>query len=205
MKNSKSGSRTLLMSVIMSAPGPLIVGIGMLLGRSTTQLADFVRRSAELLAIIVAYVIYSITNKDASSERKERLERISNRLVGGLMCLSGASMLVVALLSENTQKGNVIPGLVIAVLGVIANSLFWRKYTKLSRESRNVILEVQSRLYCAKTLVDTCVTIALASVALFPRAEFSFYLDIGGSVVVAVYLVWCGIRTIGEVRKRRNE
>lgn len=198
MSNQKSGSRTLLMSVVMSAPGPLIVGIGMVMGRSSTQLADFVRRSSELLAIIVAYIIYTVTNKDADAGRKERLERISNRMVGTLMCLSGVSMLFVALFSENTEKGNVIPGLTIAILGVIANSLFWRKYSTLSRQSGNAILAVQSRLYRAKTLVDTCVTVALSSVALFPTSQISYYLDIIGSVIVAIYLIWCGYKTIRE-------
>lgn len=198
MSNQKSGSRTLLMSVVMSAPGPLIVGIGMLMGRSSTQLADFVRRSAELLAIIVAYVIYTVTGKDADTLRKERLERTSNRVVGTLMCLSGVSMLFIALFTENTEKGNVIPGLVVAVLGVIANSLFWRKYAVLSRQSGNAILAVQSRLYRAKTLVDTCVTIALIAVALFPASQVSYYLDIIGSVIVAIYLIWCGYKTIRE-------
>lgn len=64
MNNQKSGSKTLLWSVIMSAPGPLIIGLGLLVGRSSTQIADFVRRSSELLAIIIAYVVYKITTKD---------------------------------------------------------------------------------------------------------------------------------------------
>ena len=31
-KKEKSGSRTLLMSVLMSSPGPLVVGLGLLVG-----------------------------------------------------------------------------------------------------------------------------------------------------------------------------
>ena len=53
----RSGSRTLLMSVLMSSPGPLVVGLGLLVGKSSTQLADFFRRSSELLAIIMAFVV----------------------------------------------------------------------------------------------------------------------------------------------------
>ena len=49
--NTKSGSRTLLLPVLMSAPGPLVVGLGLLAGCSSTQIADFVRGSAELLAL----------------------------------------------------------------------------------------------------------------------------------------------------------
>lgn len=198
--NQKSGSRTLLWSVIMSSPGPLVVGLGLLVGQSSTQLADFVRRSAELLGIIMAYVIYKITTKDGvcDEEKKEKLERISNIFVGAMMCLGGSIMLILAFVSENTDKGNVIPGLSIAVMGVIANTIFWRKYTKLNRAEPNAILAVQARLYRAKSLVDICVTIALLSVLILPQSDVSFYIDMVGSAIVAIYLVWCGVKTIKE-------
>ena len=200
MSEHKSGKRTLLMSVLMSSPGPLVVGLGLLVGQSSTQLADFVRRSAELLAIILSFVVYTLTTKEnyTDLEKKARLERFSNIFVGAAMLLGGIAMLFIAVFSENTDKGNVIPGLSIAVMGVIANTLFWRKYTRLSRETANPILTVQARLYRAKTIVDSCVTIALATVAIFPQSQAAYYLDIAGSVIVAVYLVYCGAKTIKE-------
>ena len=123
----KSGKRTMLMSVLMSAPGPLIVGAGLMVGRSTTQLADFLRRSAELLALIVAFIVYSMTGDDEkenivsdvgdknfssksgqnakrTENRKETLERKSNIFVGAMMCLSGSAMLLITLLSTDTEK-----------------------------------------------------------------------------------------------------
>ncbi len=200
MNQKKSGSRTLLMSVLMSAPGPLVVGLGLLAGRSATQIADFFRRSSELLAIIMAYIVYRITTKDGSCHeiRKKKLERISNVFVGAMMCLGGSIMLVLAFFSENTDKGNVIPGLTIAFLGVIANTIFWRKYTRLNRLEPNAILAVQARLYRAKSLVDSCVTMALLTVALAPQSPAAFWLDLIGSIIVAVYLAFCGIQTIRE-------
>lgn len=206
MKNKNSGAKTLLMSVVMSAPGPLIIGLGLLVGQSSTQIADFVRRSAELLGIIMAFIVYIITTKDGvcDTERKERLERLSNIFVGAMMCLGGTLMLVLAFTADNEEKGNVIPGLVIAVLGVIANTLFWRKYTKLNKAEPNAIIAVQARLYRAKSLVDGCVTVALLSVALFPASKASFYLDFIGSVIVALYLVWCGVKTIAERIKGKD-
>ena len=200
MNNKNSGSRTLLMSVLMSTPGPLVVGLGLLSGRSATQIADFFRRSSELLAIIMAYIVYKITTKDGSCDeiRKMKLERFSNLFVGAMMCLGGSIMLVLAFFSENTDKGNVIPGLSIAVLGVIANTIFWRKYTKLNKAEPNAILAVQARLYRAKSLVDGCVTIALLSVALMPHSPVSWWLDLIGSIIVSVYLIFCGIQTIRE-------
>ena len=205
MTQKKSGSRTLLWSMLMSSPGPLVVGLGLLAGRSSTQIADFVRRSSELLAIIMAYVVYQLTCKDTGAERRTRLERLSNTFVGAMMCLGGSLMIVLAFAAESGDKGNVIPGLTIAVLGVIANTIFWRKYTRLNKEEPNAILAVQARLYRAKSLVDTCVTIALLSVAIFPLSSLSYWLDLIGSVVVAVYLVWCGVQTIWEAAGKKSK
>ena len=200
MSRQKSGGRTLLWSVIMSAPGPLVVGLGLLSGKSATQAADFVRRSAELLGIIMAYVTYQLTTRDGQvdQEKKERLERLSNLFVGAMMCLGGSIMLALTFFSETEDKGNVIPGLVIALLGVIANTLFWRKYTRLNRQQPNALLAVQARLYRAKSLVDGCVTIALLSVVIAPKSAVSLWLDFIGSIIVAIYLIRCGIQTIRE-------
>ncbi len=200
MSNKKSGEHTLLWSVIMSSPGPLVVGLGLLSGRSSTQIADFVRRSSELLAIIMSFIIYRMTTKDdACDETKKRaLERKSNIFVGAMMCVGGTFMIALALMNDTTDKGNVIPGLAIAIMGVIANSIFWRRYTHLNKVEPNAILRVQSRLYGAKTMVDSCVTIALLSVAIAPAAKLSYWLDFVGSIIVAVYLIWCGARTIYE-------
>lgn len=200
MSTQKSGSRTLLWSVIMSSPGPLVVGLGLLVGRSSTQIADFVRRSSELLAIIMAFVTYKMTTKDGQTDllKKEKIENMSNIFVGAMMCLGGAIMLVLAFAAENGEKGNVIPGLVIAILGVVANTIFWRKYTRLNKAEPNPILAVQARLYRAKSLVDSCVTIALLAVLVAPKAPATYYIDLVGSVIVAVYLVLCGIQTIRE-------
>lgn len=200
MSNQKSGSCTLLWSVIMSSPGPLVVGLGLLVGKSSTQIADFVRRSSELLAIIMAFVTYKMTTKDGQTDlvKKEKIEKMSNIFVGAMMCLGGTIMLVLAFVSENKEKGNVIPGLAIAILGVVANTIFWRKYTRLNKAEPNPILAVQARLYRAKSLVDSCVTIALLAVLIAPKAPATYYIDLVGSVIVAVYLVLCGIQTIRE-------
>ena len=205
MNNKKSGAKTLLWSIIMSSPGPLVVGLGLLVGTSSTQIADFVRRSAELLAIIMSFVVYQVVSKADSTDelKKKKTERNSNIFVGSMMCLAGVIMLVLALTINNEDKGNVIPGLAIALLGVIANSIFWIKYTRLNRAEPNAIMAVQSRLYRAKTLVDSSVTIALLSVLIAPKSAVSYWLDLIGSIIVAVYLIWCGIQTIIEELKQR--
>lgn len=202
MTKNKSGSRTMLMSVLMSAPGPIVVGIGLFMGKSSTQLADFIRRSAELMAIIVAFITYQFTNKPSmDTAQKQLLERRSNLFVGIAMCVSGISMLLIALFSKNTEQGNVIPGLCIALLGVVANTIFWFRYKKLETAQNNTILLVQSRLYRAKSLVDICVTTALFVVLFLPGSTIAFYFDRIGSAVVSVYLMWCGCQTVVEHKK----
>ena len=192
---STSGERTLLASVLLSSPGPIVVGIGLLLGRSSTQLADFIRRTAELAAIIISWLIFRITNRDGEEDaiKKAKLEGIANFCVGLAMFFSGAVMILIAFLSGSKDKGNVIPGLVIAVLGVITNSWFWFRYRSLDKVKPNAILAVQSKLYRAKSFVDICVTAALVSILAVPGSVISYYMDIAGSVVVAMYLLINGV------------
>ncbi len=196
----RSGERTLLASVILSSPGPIVVGLGLFLGRSSTQLADFIRRTAELAAIIVSWVMYRILHKSGEPDQayREKLERIANFCVGGAMCISGTAMLFVSVFSSQGEKGNVIPGLIIAFLGVIVNCWFWIRYSKLNRQKPDGILAVQSKLYRAKTLVDGCITIALSIVAFAPPSSMVSYVDMVGSIIVSVYLVVTGFTTIRD-------
>ena len=204
-ENNASGSRTMLLSVLMSAPGPLILGLGLMAGRSSTQIADFVRRSAELLGIIMAFVVYRITTKEGVCDegRKAKLERCSNAFVGAMMCLGGSLMVLLTFFSGSEDKGNVVPAMCISAMGMAANFAFWLKYTRLDRKEPNAILRVQARLYRAKAMVDTCVTAALLSVLIWPQSQVSQWLDLVGSLVVAVYLIYCGVRTVIEAAKRK--
>jgi len=199
-----SSARTLLLSVLFSASGPIVLGLGLVVGRSTTQIADFTRRTAELLALIAALVVYSaIEQRPAMAQtRKRELERRGNLFTGCIMCVSGLSMLLLSVLPAQEEKGNVVPALVIALLGVTANSIFWRRYTVLSRRQDSAILGVQARLYGAKTAVDVCVSAALAAVLAFPGTKFASRLDTVGSLLVSLYMIRCGIRTIREQRSQ---
>ena len=200
----KPGERTLLASVILSSPGPVVVGIGLFLGRSSTQYADFIRRTGELAAIIVSWIVFRALHRSGEVDgvRKLKLERTANLCVGMAMCLSGIAMLFLALFSHNTEKGNVIPGLVIAVLGVTTNTWFWLRYRKLDLDKPDPILAVQKKLYRAKSLVDACVTVALAAVAVAPESSAARYMDLGGSMIVSVYLIVTGLATIRAFHKQ---
>ena len=201
----KSGKKTLLWSVFMSSAGPIVVGAGLIVGQSSTQLADFIRRSAELLGIILSFINYCITTEDnhVNEEKKKKLEKASNIFVSITMILSGVIMMILAVALRNEEKGNVVPGLLIAILGATANFFFWIRYTKLGKKENNNILKIQSKLYRAKTFVDTSVTIALFSMLISKNSVVSNYFDLIGTCIVSLYLIYTGISSlIKEIKNK---
>lgn len=198
MSKLKPGAKTLLWSIIMSSPGPLVVGLSLLKGKSTTQIADFVRRSAEFLAIVVSFAIYMLIARrdEDDEERTMKLEERSHIFVGAMMCLAGTLMAVLTITVSHEDKGNVLPGLVIAILSIIGNTFFWCRYASLDKLGHSKIFTVQARLYRGKTIVDAGVIVALTSVIISPDSIVTICLDIMGSVIVAFYLIYSGAKTI---------
>ena len=169
-----------------------------MVGRSSTQLADFLRRTAELAAIVCAFVVFKATEGNDDEAQKARLEAGANRFIGIMMCIAGIVMAVVAVASPAADKGNVIPALVIAGLGFAVNGAFWARYTSLNRTTPNVIIAVQARLYRAKTFVDACVTAALLTMLLAPGTDLATAVDLVGGVIVSAYMVFTGIKTFRD-------
>ncbi len=198
MSEKKSGIKTFIWAIIMSAPSPLVVGLGLIVGRSSSQIADFVRKSAELLAIVISFVVFLMTQKNGvcDEDRKQKLERRANVFVGLMMGLAGIIMFALAFLISSRDKGNVIPALAIIVSGGTINLIFWIRYTRLYEVQKNAIFAVQKKLYRAKTLVDMSVIIALVSVLIAPTSNVTHWIDFGGSIIVSIYLTWSGIRTV---------
>lgn len=201
---NKQAKKTMIMSILMSSPGPLILFINLFFGQSSTQIADFVRRAIELLAIILSFVVYLITTKDNMTDKtkKVKLEKASNIFVSITMIVSGIIMIVLALISGNSDKGNVIPGFIIALLGFIANTIFFIRYTSLGKKTNNSILSTQGKLYRAKTFVDLSVTIALLTVLIWPNSKVSFYFDLIGTILVSVYLIVTGIISLIKIKNK---
>ena len=57
-EQSASRERTMLVAMLLSAPGPIATGIPAFVSLSATQIADFLRRTAELVALVVAWWVY---------------------------------------------------------------------------------------------------------------------------------------------------
>ncbi len=197
-EQAASREKTLLTALLLSAPGPLVTGFAALSSHSATQLADFIRRDMELVALFLSWWVFRQLQRNATLSKAEqsRLERTAGLSIAGTMMGSGIVMAIVALsrLSVFEPGGKVVSGLVIAVLGLITNGWFWRRYTVLTREQYDSVIAAQQKLYRAKASVDLCVVAALTAVTVAPAHPVTRYVDIVGSLIVAGYLLWNGLR-----------
>lgn len=197
---STSREKTLRGALLLSAPGPLVTGIAVATSHSTTQLADFLRRGVELVAIFISWWVFRQLHRNAAMDatHQARLERAAGLSTAIAMTCSGGVLLIVALsrLAKFQPGGNVTLGLTIAVLGLLTNGWFWRRYSAMTREQYSSVIASQQQLYRAKTFVDLCVVATLAAVAVAPSHPATRYVDLLGSSVVAVYLLWSGLRTM---------
>lgn len=193
------GERTLITALLLSSPGPLVTGISAAMSLSTTQIADFLRRSTELVAVFVSWLIYrKLHYTELTTTEQQRWERLADLCVGVAMAGGGVTMLLLARsrLSSYEASGRVSMGLTIAVLGLLTNTWFWLRYRFLAREQADVIIAGQRELYRAKACVDVCVVTALTAVAIAPLHPVTRYVDLVGSITVSAYLLWNGVKMI---------
>ncbi|MFW5647574.1 MAG: cation transporter [Candidatus Alkaliphilus sp. MAG34] len=199
--------KTMFVSFLISSVAPLITGITAIISRSATQIADFLRRTAELTSLFISWWVYRRLHKVGEPEMgpdhpyRVRMEYIANMTVFGAMVCSGIAMLVVGIGRLFTYKvsGSVIMGLAVATLGLLVNAWFWWRYSFMIREEFDPVIAGQQKLYRAKVFVDTAVVIALASVAVAPNHPAIKYIDALGCITVSAYLLYNGL---GIIRKK---
>jgi divalent metal cation (Fe/Co/Zn/Cd) transporter len=189
--------KMMLTSLLLSALGPIVTGIPAILSHSATQIADFLRRTAELVALFISWWIFRKLQRSTEYEDiyRAHMERMTNLTVAGAMVCSGIAMLVVGITRLFVYKanGNVIMGLIIGVLGLMTNAWFWWRYTRMTREQYDRVISGQQKLYRAKACVDLGVVIALTSVAVAPNHPMTQYIDALGCIIVACYLLYNGV------------
>ncbi len=199
----------MLIALLLSMWAPLTTGIAVAMSTSTTQLADFVRRTVELIALFVSWWVfrYIARNEKLTPDKIAAMEKISGLIVAAAIGISAMVMLVLTIsrIGVIEPGGNVYPGLIIATLGFIVNTWFWRRYTRLNSEKYNSIINAQRQLYQAKALVDLLVIAALGAVAVAPGHYLTGYIDLLGSFALVGYLFWSGLRTAVQTIKRPSE
>lgn len=193
----RDAEKTMLSALLLSSPGPLVTGLSVLMSLSITQFADFLRRTTELGAVFVSWWVYrQLKRKTVTPEEQDRLEKLSQHSVRISMCFSGCLLLILAVMQFRQYQpgGNVSVGLTIAVLGLLTNSYFWLRYRSMSHDSYVAVVKGQEKLYRAKSAVDLCVVIALTAVVIAPAHPYTKIIDISGSILISVYLIYSGLR-----------
>ena len=202
---SKEGERTLFVALLLSAPGPAIISYASFASGSAAQLADFLRRTSELVATFISWLMYhKLRTSNQQSEKFQRQqERITNYTVAIAMSISGIALIVVGIyrLFSTSQSEKTILGLVIAFLGLVVNTWFWQKYRSMNLRQPDPVIAAQQRLYRGKASVDICIVIALAAVTLAPTWSGTRLIDAFGSIVVAFYLLYNGIELFRKINQ----
>jgi divalent metal cation (Fe/Co/Zn/Cd) transporter len=198
-EQSARREKTLRLAFLLSSFAPVTTGLAVILSTSTTQIADFIRRTVELLALLISWLVFRRLQKNpaAAQAERRRIEALARRSVAAALGISGLVMLFLTLtrLSNFQPGGNVTLGLVIASLGLITNSWFWRRYAHQNQESYDAVIASQVGLYRAKAAVDLCVILALSAIAIAPFHPFTRVIDLAGSGAVAIYLLWSSRQT----------
>lgn len=191
--------RTSLVALLLSMWGPLTTFIAVVLSQSTTQLADFVRRSVELVALATSWIVFRRLRRSPTMtpEAVARLERWATFVVATALTVSGAVMLLLVASRWGTFEpgGDLRLGVTIAALGLAFNAVFWRRYAGLARERPGPLIDAQRRLYRAKAAVDAAVLAALSTLMLAPGTQTARWVDLGGSLLVALYLLLSALRS----------
>lgn len=191
--------RTLAWSLALSAWGPPVTLVAVVLGRSTTQLADFVRRSTELAAIAVAYLAHRRTAaSDVPPSTRVRWEARARWATRAALTSSGAAIATVAIVrgSDVRPVGPLWIGLTVAALGLLVNAGFWRRYARLARRRPDAVVASQRVLFRAKCLVDAGVVASLATAWLASGRPLARWADLVGALLVACYLLWSAARAV---------
>lgn len=188
---TRAREKTLRVAVFLSVWAPFATFAALLLGRSATQAADFVRRTVEFGAVLGSWLAFRRVQRVDDAQRS-KIERSVRVVVGVALVLSAAAILTLAVVRwlRPSPTGNVIVGFIIAALGAGVNAWFWARYERFERQERSPIVTAQARLYRAKTFVDVAVLLALGSVWIFGDSVTGRVIDLAGSVFVALYLAW---------------
>ncbi len=182
------GRRNLITAVIFSIPGPVVLALS--LGGSMTQLADFLRRSCELLSVMLALWVFEISHRSEAC-RQRNMEAAVRIATSASMVFSGAVISWLAVSRFGSQRGSVITSLVLAILGAAVNGRLYLGCRKL----HHGVLNIQAKLYCVKMFLDIWMAGVLL-ICTFASDPVRGYADLIGSVSIAVYVIVNGIRIL---------
>ncbi len=200
MNTSKENTGTMKKALVIGVLSSVTTGISALMGGTMTLYADFCRRFLEFLATLVSFFTYCWVGKNSqiSKEIHIKVQRRACITTGLAMSCSSILLIFVSIAGFSTEpyEGNVIPGFIIAVLGVILNFYFYVSYRRALAKQSDPIIHSQCMMYRAKTGVDSCVVLTLGCILFVPNWTLLPWIDLGCTLIVACCLFIEGIKNI---------
>ena len=200
MTTDKQTTSTMKKAILIGVLSSLTTGIAAAMGGTLTLYADFCRRFLECLATVVSFLTYGWIGRhpEKSQEFHSKIQARACIITGIAMVCSSILLIWVSISGFTTEphQGNVIPGFIIAVLGVILNFYFFISYKRSLKQKFDPIIRSQYVMYRAKTGVDTCVVFTLGCILFVPEWILLPWVDLGCTLLVACCLFIEGIKNI---------
>lgn len=180
----------LLIGAVALIPGLVAV----ILGHSTTLLADWLRSFSETFAILLSWLTLRKVTRGSRADYDYgygKLESLSSLIVAAAMTLSFAAVVFIAVsrIRQPEPVRQVGWGLVVSIGAAMINLTLWRRNYHLARQEQSPIMESQWRLFRAKAVVNLTVILTLGLSVLLRRFAWSVYIDPIGSLIVAGFLL----------------
>ncbi|NBG88713.1 cation transporter [Isachenkonia alkalipeptolytica] len=191
----KEKERTLRAAWMISASAPLVTGFAFYQSGSVSVLADFFRRTLELMVLFSNWLIYKKILKSEEGVKEidtKKLEGYAARGVMGVMAISFFVIFLNALrqLQDPQPLGEIWAAMIIGILGILVNGSFWWKNRALAKKEASSIFYAQWKLYRAKALMDVTLIIILSSSRIFEAYPLSLYFDPVGSIIMSFFLLY---------------
>ncbi len=199
---------TLQRAWILSLLGLVAVSFAYYVGESNTIHADFLRRGVEFLSLLGSWIVFLIISKKSlSSSAGKKLESFSSIFIALVMFISFIFISYNAYKEfiEPSETGWLLPGIIVALVALVNNSYFWRKYNKIVKEESTQIIESQRRLYRSKALGDIVVFLTLISTVLLGAYDWHQYIDPAGSVLIALFILFSALKILKEAVGSLND
>ena len=167
----------LLFGAVALIPGLVAV----ILGHSTTLLADWLRSFTETFAILLSWLTLRKVTRGGRSTYDYgygKMESLSSLIVATAMALSFAAVVFSAIsrIRQPEPVRQVGWGLLLSIAAAAINVTLWQRNYRLARQEPSPIMESQWRLFRAKAVVNLTVILALGLSVLLREFAWSVYI-----------------------------
>ena len=186
----KRGRKKLLFALFIISPALIPLAVSVALGTGSTETADLLRRSCDVLSVLLAYIAFEISARidPKNKTAHRRIEAFVKYFTGATMCISALVMIYISIKGFGNEKGSVTVSLVLALIAALTNAVLYFNY----RSMKSAILTVQAKNHFVKMFFNILVSIILLVWITVPSATIKSYIDLIGSLFISGYLLLNG-------------